>query len=73
MTAALKLAQELKKDPRAGLEAVRLELKWKVQFYQSQIKNLETMVQILEEGIKEVTVKLSEVDDQHGTEGHTPV
>ncbi len=68
---ATRLAQELKKDPRAGLEAVRLELKWKAEFYKKQIQNLQTMVGIIEEGIKEITAKLSEVE--HGTEGHTPV
>ena len=64
--AATKLAKGLKKHPRAGLEAVRLELKWKVNLYKQKIKQFETMISIMEDSIGDIQLQISELDN--GTE-----
>lgn len=61
--AAAKLAQGLKQHPRAGLEAVRLELKWKVNLYKQKIKQFETMISIIEDSISSIQTQIAEMDN----------
>ena len=60
---AVKLAKHLNDDARAKLEAVRLDLNFKFLMYKQQIKQLETMMGFIAEGIEEVKTQIAELSD----------